>query len=162
MILHTQCYTFFDGLKSGQLLLHSIKAFLKDLFHCSSVYIHLMDPKCRTFHLWEHHEYVHSDIQHKGDLFIRLRPWNRWYMSHMLLVVRPNAFYAHTSLKSSAQHVVRQQTVSLCSGFPSCFTSALRLAAYITAFGEQKRAMKRLAHQHQHTPLMEKRSEYHS
>ncbi len=69
-----------------------------------------MDPKCRTFHFWEHHEYVLSDIQHKGDLFIRLRPWNTWYMSHMLLVVRPNAFYA--SLKSLAQHVVRQQTVS--------------------------------------------------
>ncbi len=99
MILHTR-YTFFDGLKCGQLLLHSIKAFLKDLFHCSSVYIHLMDPTCWTFHLWEHHEYVLSDIQHEGDLFILLRPWNRWYTSHVLLVIRPNAFYAHTSLKT--------------------------------------------------------------
>ncbi len=46
---------------------------------------------------------------------------------------------------------------SLCSGFQSCFHPA-----YITAFWEQKRAMKRLAHQHQHSPLMEKRSQYHS
>lgn len=79
---------------------------------CSSVYIHLMDPKCRTFRLSEHHEYVLSAIQHTGDLFIRLRPWNRWYTSHMLLMVRPNAFYEHTGLKKSTQHAVRQQKVS--------------------------------------------------
>lgn len=79
---------------------------------CSSVYIHLMDPKCRTFHPSEHYEYVLSAIQYKGDLFIRLRPWNRWYASHMLLMVRPNAFYEHTDLKSSVQHAVRQQIVS--------------------------------------------------
>lgn len=43
----------------------------------------------------------------------------------MLLVIRPNAFYAHTSLKTSAQHVVHQQTVSPTQNLQKIVTTSM-------------------------------------